>query len=94
LVEGGVVQAVTLTIGERQYGLRSSTDLTEFRARLTSAVRAGGGMVDIPVAGETGITVLVSPGVSLVLETRDVQPASECDEAQIVPWPSADDLEF
>jgi hypothetical protein len=88
------VRAVTLTIGERQFGLRSATDLGEFCARLTDAVQAGGGMVEIPVAGDAGITVLVSPGVSLVLETREVDPAIEPEDAGVVPWLSADDLEF
>jgi hypothetical protein len=88
------VQAVTLTIGERQYGLRSSTDLGEFCARLTDAVQAGGGMVEIPVAGDRSIAVLVSPGVSVVLETREVGPAAEFEAAGTVPWLCADDLEF
>jgi hypothetical protein len=88
------VQAVTLTIGERQFGLCSSTDLGEFCARLTDAVQAGGGMVKLPVAGDGGITVLVSPGVSLVLETREVDPVAEFEDAGTVPWLTADDLEF
>jgi hypothetical protein len=88
------VRAVTLTIGERQYGLLSSTDVTEFSARLTDAVRAGGDMVVLPVAGHAGITVLVSPGVTLVLETREVEPAPECESVGILPWFSPDDMEL
>jgi hypothetical protein len=89
------VQAVTLTIGERPFRLRLTTDVAELSARLTTAVRAGGGMVEIPVCGEgSSVTVLVSPGVSVVLETRKVEPEQIFDEARIMPWLPADDLEF
>ena len=89
------MQAVTLTIGDRQFRLRMNTDVAELSARLTAAVRAGGGMVEIPVVGEgDSVTVLVSPGVSLVLETRAVEPEQIVDENRIVPWLTVDDLEF
>jgi hypothetical protein len=94
LVEGGAVQAVTLTIGERQFGLSSSTDLAEFSARLTAAVQAGGGMVEIPVAGDGRVTVLISPGVTVVLEARDVRPHSEHDDAGFMPWLASDEMEI
>jgi hypothetical protein len=89
------VQAVTLTIGEREYRLRMNTDVAGLSARLTAAVQAGGGMVDIPVTGEgCSVSVLVSPGVSVVLETRAVEPEHIFDEARMVPWLAADDFEF
>ena len=88
------MQAITLTIGDRQFRLRVATDLTQFSARLTDAVRAGGGMVEIPVATEGGVTVLVSPGVSVVLETHEVDFEHLRDEATGVPWVAGDDMEF
>lgn len=88
------MQAFTLSIGDRQFRLRTSFDVTEFSARLIAAVRAGGGMVDIPVAGNGQLTALVSPGVSIVLETHEVDPGPAFEKAMTVPWVGADDLEF
>ncbi|WEO77258.1 hypothetical protein BJQ94_18205 [Cryobacterium sp. SO2] len=88
------MQAFTLSIGDRLFRLRTPFDAAEFSARLTAAVRAGGGMVDIPVAGEGHVTVLVSPGVSIVLETHEVETGAVFEQASTVPWIGADDLEF
>lgn len=88
------MQAFTLSIGDRQFRLRTSFDVAEFCARLTTAVRAGGGMVEIPVAGNGGLSALVSPGVSIVLETHEVDPGPVYEQATTIPWVGADDLEF
>jgi hypothetical protein len=88
------VQAVTLTIGERQFRLRSATDLTEFSARLTTAVRAGGEMVEIPVAGEACVTVLISPGVAVVLESREIDPHTDLEDVGFMPWLASDEMEI
>lgn len=88
------MQAVTLTIGDRQFRLRMMTDLAEFSDRLTEAVRSGGGMVDIPVATEGRVTALVSPGVVIVLESHEVDAAATYDPAMVMPWIAADDLEY
>ncbi|MGY4858671.1 hypothetical protein [Cryobacterium sp. AP23] len=74
--------------------MRTTTDLAEFSARLTAAVRSGGGMVDIPVAGEGRVIVLVSPGVSVVLETHEVDPGMFLEQGTVVPWLGADDIEY
>lgn len=88
------MQAFTLSIGERQFRLRSSFDVAEFSGRLVAAVRSGGGMVDIPVAGDGRLSALVSPGVNIVLETHEVEPGPVFEKATTVPWTGADDLEF
>ncbi|TFD93349.1 hypothetical protein E3T61_04425 [Cryobacterium lactosi] len=88
------MQAHTLTIGERLFRLRSSCDVAELAATLTAAVRQGGGMVDLPVVGEVSVQVLVSPGVSVVLETHEVDPSAIIDPSVPVPWLAADDLDF
>lgn len=88
------MQAVTLSIGDRQFRLRMTTDLAEFSARLVAAVRSGGGMVDIPVAGAVGVRVLVSPGMSIVLETYEVDPDALLQPASMTPWLAADDIEY
>jgi len=86
------MQAHTLTVGERLFRLRSSCDMTVLAAALTAAVQQGGGMVDLPVVGEVSVQVLVSPGVSVVLETHEVDPSAIIDPA--LPWLAADDLDF
>ena len=66
--------------------------MTVLAAALTAAVQQGGGMVDLPVVGEVSVQVLVSPGVSVVLETHEVDPSAIIDPA--LPWLAADDLDF
>lgn len=88
------MQAVTLSIGDRQFRLRMTTDLAEFSERLVTAVRSGGGMVDIPVAGAVGVQVLVSPGLSILLETHEVDPDVLLQPASTTPWLAADDIEY
>lgn len=88
------MQAHTLTVGERLFRLRSSCDVPALLAALTAAVRQGGGMVRLPVVGEVGVEVLVSPGVSVVLETFEVDPRAFLEPAAPVPWSAVDDLDF
>ena len=88
------MQAHTLTVGARQFRLRTSCDVAELSAALTAAVQQGGGMVSLPVVGEVSVEVLVSPGVSVVLETYEVDPRSVPDPAVPSPWLAIDDLEY
>lgn len=88
------MQAHTLTVGERMFRLRSACDMTELAAALTAAVQQGGGMVDLPVVGEVSVQVLVSPGVSVVLETHEVDPSEIIEPAMPLPWLATDDLDL
>ena len=88
------MQAHTLTVGGRLFRLRTSCDLPALMAALTAAVRQGGAMVRLPVVGEVGVEALVSPGVSVVLETYEVDPRAVPDATVPVPWFAVDDLDF
>jgi hypothetical protein len=88
------MQAHTLTVGDRVFRLRTPCDLAALSASLTDAVRHGGGMVSLPVAGESAIEVLVSPGLVVLLETHDVDPLPGTGWADPVPWLGIDDLDF
>ncbi|TFC04071.1 hypothetical protein E3O42_05590 [Cryobacterium adonitolivorans] len=88
------MQAHTVTVGGRLFRLSTSSDVTSLSAALTAAVRRGGAMVSLPVVGEVGVEVLVSPGVSVVLETYEVDPRAEFDPAVPVPWFATDDIDF
>ena len=88
------MQAYTLTVGDRPFRLHSSCDVAELTTALTSAVRAGGGMVSLPVAGEVAVAVLVSPGVCVVLEVHEVELANTGRDEVDFPWLAADDFEY
>jgi hypothetical protein len=88
------VHAVTLTIGERQFRLLTTTDLAQFSDRLVAAVQSGGGMVEIPVPGAVAVSVLVSAGVHIVLETHELDPESILDSPAMTPWLAVDDIEY
>jgi hypothetical protein len=88
------MQAYTLTVGDRPFRLHSSCDVAELTTALTSAVRAGGGMVSLPVAGDVAVAVLVSPGVCVVLEIHEVELATAVAGEVDFPWLAADDLEY
>jgi len=88
------MQAYTLTVGDRTFRLHSSCDVAELTTALTSAVRAGGGMVSLPVAGAVAVAVLVSPGVCVVLEVHEVDLPGAADGEVDFPWLAADDLEY
>ncbi|ANP74459.1 hypothetical protein [Cryobacterium arcticum] len=88
------MQAYTLTVGDRPFRLHRSCDVAELTTALTSAVRAGGGMVSLPVAGDVTVAVLVSPGVCVVLEIHEVELATGVAGEVDFPWLAADDLEY
>ncbi|MET0955148.1 MAG: hypothetical protein ABWY68_04300 [Cryobacterium sp.] len=88
------MQAHTLTVGDRQYRLRTQCDVAALSDLLTEAVRLGGGMVPLPVAGEAHVSVLVSPGTPIMLETHEVEAAVADGPAGPVLWPAIDDLDY
>lgn|GEM_PF-2586303 len=61
--------ATELTIGDRAYLLRAGTDERIVLDELTAAVRAGGGVVELPAAAPNSPrAVLISPGVPVFIE--------------------------
>lgn len=88
------MHAYTLTVGDRPFRLRASCDLSELSSALTDAVRAGGGMVSLPMPGGDCVTVLVSPGLGVVLEVHEVDPAPAIGKDAAGPWLAADDLDY
>jgi len=93
-IEGGTMQACTLIVGERQFRLRVPCDVAELADRLTDAVRQGGAMVALPVTGEVQISVLISPGLCVVLETYEVDSPLAAASSAAMPWLAIDDLDF
>jgi hypothetical protein len=67
--KGGIVHATELIIGDHTYLLPAGTDEAEVLDQLTSAVRAGGGVVELPPAMPHSLrSVLISPGVAVFIE--------------------------
>lgn len=66
------MQQVTLTVDGRSYALAQNTDVNRLRTTAEEAVAAGGRFVDVTIAGNTAIAVLISPGVPVLLTIRTV----------------------
>jgi hypothetical protein len=73
------VQALFLSIGARTYMLAPGLDRAKLERKLVNAARHGGGMVDIPAAGRRSFRALVTPGLSVTFETKEL--ADETDAA-------------
>ncbi len=66
-----------LTVDGKDYFLPSP--VTELRAKILEAVKAGGGYVNIPgLRGGTGVDILFSPGMPVTWVELDIsEPAQE-----------------
>lgn len=76
--------ATELTIGDHAYLLRAGTDERGVLDELTAAVRAGGGVVELPAgAPNTPRSVLISPGVPVFIERIPIpdDPPTPDDDA-------------
>ncbi|RWZ50837.1 hypothetical protein ELQ90_08335 [Labedella phragmitis] len=62
----------TCTIGSTSYVLAQGLGIDHLKTQMVEAIRSGGGFVDFVVFGNRGISVLVSPGTSIVFETAEV----------------------
>ncbi|MFU8947466.1 hypothetical protein ACLRGF_12130 [Mycetocola zhadangensis] len=66
------MRRTTLTVDGHSYLLAQGTQLGDLKTTVEDAVRTGGRFVDITVVGKVAVSVLVSPGVPIVLTSRDV----------------------
>jgi hypothetical protein len=65
-----------LTVDGKDYFLPSP--VTELRARILDAVKAGGGYVNIPgLRGGTGVDILFSPGMPVTWVELDISEPGE-----------------
>ncbi|WP_345802902.1 hypothetical protein AAIB33_07415 [Microbacterium sp. AZCO] len=84
------MHATELVIGDHTYLLPAGTDETVVLDQLTSAVRAGGGVVELPPAIPGSLrSVLISPGVPVFIERIPI-PADTADDNEI---PDGDPLD-
>lgn len=87
-----VVHATELIIGDHTYVLPPGTDEAAVLEQLTDAVRAGGGVVELPAPPTSMKSVLISPGVPVFIERIPIpdDPVPE-EQDTLDPEPSADD---
>ncbi len=72
------MRVARLVVGQREYSLAADADVDEFEGALLEAVRSGGAVIEVPVAGDLRVEALITPGVPVVVESRDViRPIAE-----------------
>jgi hypothetical protein len=65
------MRRATLTVDGCTHELAPDTDVDGLRESIEQAVRHGGGFVTVTVAESVAVSVLVTPGASILLITRD-----------------------
>jgi hypothetical protein len=93
------MRRTTLTIDGRAYELATGTDNDGLKKAIEEAVSAGGRFVDVTVLGNTVVSVLASPGVPILLTSREIDiddlsddPNNQADALDIVEWEIADEF--
>jgi hypothetical protein len=67
------MRRITLAVDGRSYELAQGTRLKELKSSIETAVHNGGRFVDVTVVGNVAMSILVSPGVPILLTTRQVR---------------------
>jgi hypothetical protein len=62
----------TASVGTDLYVLATDADVEAVKRNIESAIRAGGGFVDLDLLAERTVSVLVSAGMHLIVETTEV----------------------
>jgi hypothetical protein len=70
------MQRTTLTIAEKSYELAQGGRIEPLKSALEEAVRSGGKFVDVVVVGNVAVSILASPGIPILLTTREVSEDS------------------
>lgn len=80
------MRVIRIIVDGREYALPAQQDVEAIMARITEQVRAGGGFVQLLDAPGRALSLLVSPGMSLTIETsvRD----DEVQPSESVPGPA------
>jgi len=62
----------SVSIGTLTFALSPGVRLAKLQRRVTKLAKRGGGVIEIPTRGPDTISMLVSPGVSVLFHTRHV----------------------
>ena len=66
----------TLAIGDRRFRLPQDVHVSSLEEELLDAMRAGGGVVAIPIAGLLPVRAIVTPGLPVLFEFTEEQETS------------------
>lgn len=72
-----------IRIDGRDHFLPHGDDVEAIMTRITEQLRAGGGFVEIVRTPHRSVSVLISPGVSLIVEVADVDDEPEESDAEL-----------
>jgi hypothetical protein len=81
--------ATVLMIGRLEYALSPFEDVAELKRALVAAVRDGCGLVNFRANGDVEVFALIMPGITVVIEEREVEVPDASDEPP--NGPGADD---
>jgi hypothetical protein len=86
------MRRATLSISGRAYELAPEADLASLKEAIRQAVGEGGRFVDVNVVGTIVVSVLASPGVPILLTSRDVDDdtGDVGPDLAVVEWKSLD----
>jgi hypothetical protein len=69
-----------LHVQDRQYALAPSEDVAAIKAAAVEAAQAGAGLIEFSTLAESTVSVLVTPGIPVILEEREIP--DETDDGQ------------
>ena len=66
------MKRTTVTIANQRFAVPVTSDVAALKNSIEDAARRGGGFVDVPAGPNRILSVLVTPGLSLVIDEEDV----------------------
>jgi hypothetical protein len=84
----------TVTVGSREFLLIPGQEVAAVKVAVVGAVRAGGGFVDFPVAGNRMVSVLVTAGVHVMFHSEQIREEPPEENNSALPWGEDDYLFF
>jgi hypothetical protein len=66
-----------ITVDRREFCLAPDQNLAELKNQIVATVKAGGGMIELPVAGGTTVNVLVGPGIGVQFRQHEAPIENE-----------------
>ena len=84
----------SVTVGRREFVLNPGEDVAAVKVAVVGAVRAGGGFVDFPVAGNRMVSVLVTAGVHVMFQSEQIREEPPEENNSALPCGEDDYLFF
>jgi hypothetical protein len=75
-----------MTVDGNEYYLDPEQNVDETKHEVVDAVKSGGGIVDIPVAGHGTVSVLISQRIPITFETVDADESEPEGDESFWDW--------